>query len=209
VKRFRHIKTILLLIGFLLTSIHFAEAQQPIHKIPRVGFLGSVSSHVSGDRSRVEGLRLGLRQLGYVEGKNILIEYRYAGGKVERLPSLAAELVSLQVDILLARGAPAAHAAKNATSTIPIIFGNAADPVGTGLVSSLARPGGNITGLSDLNSGVITKRLELIKEVVPKVFHIAVFLNPANPTNLPQSKEIDAVAPAFGCETALVRGQRS
>jgi putative ABC transport system substrate-binding protein len=102
------------------------------------------------------------------------------------------------VDILLARGAPAAHAAKNATGTIPIIFGNAADPVGTGLVSSLARPGGNITGLSDFNSGVITKRLELIKEVVPKIFHVAVFLNPANPTNRPQSNEIDAIAPALG-----------
>jgi putative tryptophan/tyrosine transport system substrate-binding protein len=191
-------KTVLLLIGFVLASIHFAEAQQPISKIPRVGFLGSVSSHASGDRSRVEGLRLGLRQLGYIEGKNILIEYRYADGKVERLPSLAAELVSLKVDILLARGAPAAHAAKNATSTIPIIFGNAADPVGTGLVSSLARPGGNITGLSDFNSGVITKRLELIKEVVPRVFHVAVFLNPANPTNRPQSREIDAVAPSLG-----------
>jgi putative tryptophan/tyrosine transport system substrate-binding protein len=191
-------KTVLLMVGFVFASIHFAEAQQPIDKIPRLGFLGSVSSHASGDRSRVEGLRLGLRQLGYIEGKNILIEYRYADGKVERLPSLAAELVSLKVDILLARGAPAAHAAKNATRTIPIIFGNAADPVGTGLVSSLALRGGNITGLSDFNSGVITKRLELIKEVVPKVLHVAVFLNPANPTNRPQLKEIDAVAPALG-----------
>jgi putative ABC transport system substrate-binding protein len=191
-------RTVLLMVGFVFASIHFAEAQQPIKKIPRIGFLGSVSSHASGDRTRVEGLRLGLRQLGYIEGKNILIEYRYADGKVERLPSLAAELVSLKVDILLARGAPAAHAAKNATSTIPIIFGNAADPVGTGLVTSLARPDGNITGLSDFNSGVITKRLELIKEVAPKVLHVAVFLNPANPTNRPQAKEIDAVAPGLG-----------
>jgi putative ABC transport system substrate-binding protein len=194
----RHHATVFLLISFIVGSIHFAEAQQPVSKIRRVGFLGSVSPHASGDRSRVEGLRLGLRQLGYVEGKNILIEYRYADGKIERLPSLAAELVSLKVDILLARGAPAAHAAKNATGTIPIIFGNAADPVGTGLVSSLARLGGNITGLSDFNSGVITKRLELIKEVVPKIFHVAVFLNPANPTNRPQSNEIDAIAPALG-----------
>jgi putative tryptophan/tyrosine transport system substrate-binding protein len=149
-------KTVLLVIGVLVTTIHFADAQQPNKKIPRIGFLGSVSSHASGDRIRVEGLRLGLRQLGYVEGKNMLIEYRYADGKVERLPSLAAELVSLNLDILVARGAPAAHAAKNATSKIPIVFGNAADPVGTGLVTNLARPGGNITGLSDFNSGVIT-----------------------------------------------------
>jgi putative tryptophan/tyrosine transport system substrate-binding protein len=130
----RRMYTVLLLIGLCLTGIHFADAQQP-NKIPRIGFLGSVSSHASGDRGRVKGLRLGLRKLGYIEGKNILIEYRYADGKVERLRSLAAELVSLNLDILVARGAPAAHAAKNASSTIPIVFGNAADPVGTGLVT--------------------------------------------------------------------------
>jgi putative ABC transport system substrate-binding protein len=174
-----------------LTAIQFAEAQQPA-KIPRIGFLGSSSP--SGDLSRVEGLR----QLGYVEGKAILIEYRYADGKLEKLPGLAAELVSLKVDVIVARGAPAAHAAKDVTSTIPIVVGNAADSVGTGLVLSLARPGGNITGLSDFNSGVITKRLELIKEVVPTISRVAVLSNPANPTNPPQLREIEAVAPAMG-----------
>ena len=118
-------------------------------------------------------------------------------------PGLAAELVRLKVDILVARGAPAAHAAKNATSTIPIVMGNAADPVGTGLVASLARPGGNITGLSDFNSGVITKRLELLKEVVPTVSRVAVFLNPANPTNPAPIEGNPGGSASFGRDTAL------
>jgi ABC-type uncharacterized transport system substrate-binding protein len=187
----------LTLCALLLALCESAEAQQP-KKIPRIGFLGSLSASASSGQSREEAFRQGLRELGYVEGKNIVIEYRYADGKFERLPGLAAELVRLEVDILVARGAPAAHAAKNATSTIPIVMGNAADPVGTGLVASLARPGGNITGLSDFNSGVITKRLELLKEVVPTVSRVAVLLNPANPTNPPQLKEVQAVAPALG-----------
>jgi ABC-type uncharacterized transport system substrate-binding protein len=181
----------------LLAVAVIAEAQQA-KKIPRIGFLGSLSASSSSDLIRTEAFLQGLRELGYVDGKNIVIEYRYADGKLGRLPGLAAELVNLKVDILVARGAPAAHAAKNATSTIPIVMGNAADPVGTGLVASLARPGGNITGLSDFNSGVITKRLELLKEVVPTVSRVAVLLNPANPTNPPQLKEVQAVAPALG-----------
>jgi putative ABC transport system substrate-binding protein len=189
-------KILWLLAILLLAHVQLAEAQQPT-KIPRIGFLGSLSASLA-DQSRVEGLRLGLRQLGYIEGENILIEYRYADGNPERLPGLAAELVALKVNILIARGAPAAHAAKNATSTIPIVMGNVADPVGTGLVASLARPGGNITGLSDFNSDIITKRLELIKEVIPTVSRIAVLSNPANPTNPPQLKEVEAVAPALG-----------
>ena len=177
----------------LLYALCFSAEAQQQEKVPRIGFLGSLSG--SSDE-RVEAFRQELRELGYVEGKNIIIEYRYADGKLERLPSLAAELVRLKVDILVARGAPAAHAAKNATSTIPIVIGNAADPVGTGLVASLARPGGNITGLSDFNSGVITRRLELLKEVLPTVSRIATFWNPGNPTNQPQLKDIQAVAHA-------------
>jgi len=194
----KHKKVFCLVVSALLYALCLsAEAQQP-KKVPRIGFLGSLSASASSDQSRAEAFRQGLRELGYVDGKNIVIEYRYADGKFERLPGLAAELVRLKVDILVARGAPAAHAAKNATSTIPIVMGNAADPVGTGLVASLARPGGNITGLSDFNSGVITKRLELLKEVVPTVSRVAVLLNPANPTNPPQLKEVQAVAPALG-----------
>ncbi len=179
----------------LLLSISAAEAQQT-KKVSKIGFLASSS----GERlkGRMAAFQQGLRELGYLEGKNILIEHRSAAGQFEKLPELAAELVRLKVDILVAEGAPAAHAAKNATRTIPIVIGNAADPVGTGLVASLARPGGNITGLSDFNLGVITKRLEILKEVVPTASRIAVLLNPTNPTNPLQLKEIQAAAPALG-----------
>ena len=172
-----------------------AEAQQA-KKIPRIGFLSSRSP--DAEKSRLAAFQQGLRDLGYVEGKNILIEQRYAGGKFDRLPDLAAELVRLKVDVLVATGAPASHAAKNATSLIPIVMGNAADPVGIGLVASLARPGGNITGLSDFAEGVITKRLELLKEVVPSASRVGVLLNPVNPTNPLQLKEIHTTAPALG-----------
>jgi len=165
-------------------------------KTPRIGFLAPPSAEYA--KSRVAAFEQALHQLGYVDGKSIIIEYRYADGRFERLPNLATELVRLGVDILVVMGAPAAHAAKNATSVIPIVIGNAADPVGTGLVASLARPGGNITGLSDFNLGVVTKRFELLKEVVPSASRVAVLLNPANPTNPLQLKEIQAVAPALG-----------
>jgi putative ABC transport system substrate-binding protein len=170
---------------------------QEAEKVPRIGFLGSLSDS-SAEQGRFNAFRQGLGELGYVDGKNIVIEYRDADGNLDRLPGLAAELVRLKVDVLVVRGAPAAHAAKNATSKIPIVIGNAADPVGTGLVASLARPGGNITGLSDFNSGVITRRLELLKEVVPAVSAVAAVVNPANPTNLPQLKELQDVAPVIG-----------
>jgi putative tryptophan/tyrosine transport system substrate-binding protein len=172
------------------------NAQRP-EKVARIGYLSGISGSAS-DQGRINAFRQGLSELGYVEGKNIIIEYRFANEKLEKLPGLAAELVRLNVDILVVRGAPAAHAAKNATRTIPIVMGNAADPVGTGLVGSLAAPGGNITGLSDYNSGVITRRLELLKEVVPTAARIAAVLNPANPTNRPQLKEIQSIAPAVG-----------
>ena len=179
----------------LLAFVHLAEAQQPT-KVARIGFLASSSAERA--KSRLAAFQQGLRELGYVEGKNIVIQQRYAAGQFEKLPELAAELVRLKVDVLVAEGAPAAHAAKNATTTIPIVMGNAADPVGTGLVASLARPGGNITGLSDFNLAVVTKRLELLKEVVPSALRVAVLLNPTNPTNPLQLKEIQAVAPALG-----------
>ena len=189
------IKTIIvLLIGLTLALVDLAEAQQP-KKVPRIGFL---ASSAESSKSRLAAFQQGLRELGYLEGKNIVIEPRYAAEQFEKLPELAAELVRLKVDVLVVVGAPPAHAAKTATDAIPIVMGNAADPVGTGLVASLARPGGNITGLSDFNLGVVTKRLELLKEVVPSVSRVAVFLNPANPTNPLQLKEIQGVAPALG-----------
>jgi putative ABC transport system substrate-binding protein len=188
---FKSAAILVLLVGFAA----MADAQQP-KKVPRIGFLASSTAERA--KSRLAAFQQELRELGYVEGKNTIVEYRYAEGKFERLPELAAELVRLKVDILIAEGAPAAHAAKNATTVIPIVMGNAADPVGTGLVASLARPGGNITGLSDFNLAVVTKRLELLKEVVPSASRVAVLLNPANPTNPLQLKEIQAAAPALG-----------
>jgi len=171
------------------------DAQQ-LKKVARIGFLASSSSERV--KSRLAAFQQGLRELGYVEEKNVIIEYRSAEGKFERLPEIASELVRLKVDLLVVEGAPAAHATKNATSVIPIVIGNAADPVGTGLVASLARPGGNITGLSDFNLGVVTKRLELLKEIVPSASRVAVLWNPTNPTNPLQLKETQTAAPGLG-----------
>jgi putative ABC transport system substrate-binding protein len=189
-------KVIGLALGATLLALSFrAEAQQP-RKVPRIAYLSSASAE--SVKSLVAAFQQGLQELGYLEGKNILIEQRYVAGHFERLPELAAELVRLKVDVFVAGGAPAAHAAKNATKSIPIVMAYVADPVGIGLVASLARPGGNITGLSDFNLFVVTKRLELLKEVVPAASRVAVLLNPTNPTNPLQLKEIQAAAPALG-----------
>ena len=188
-------REILLATGALLAAPLAVEAQQAA-QIPRIGFLAS-SSAESG-KGRLTAFRQGLRELGYLEGQNIIIEQRYAAGKFEELPNLAAELVRRKVDVLVTEGTPAASAAKNATSAIPVVMGNAGDPVGIGLVASLARPGGNITGLSDFSSDTVTKRLELLKEVVPSASHVAVFFNPANATNPLQLRTLQAAAPALG-----------
>src|SRR5437867_7152742 len=148
----------------LLGGGAIAEAQQPA-RIPRIGIL--VAASASFNFPRVEAFRQRLRELGYVEGKNILIEYRYAEGKLERLPDLVAELVQLKVDVIVTAGGTATLAAKKAGVTMPIVFGNVGDPVGTGIVSSLARPGGNITGLSMMAPDLDGKRLELLKEAFP------------------------------------------
>jgi putative tryptophan/tyrosine transport system substrate-binding protein len=187
-------KLVCLLTALLLASVHLAEAQQP-GKVYRVALLSARSS--SSESTRAEAFRQGLRELGYIEGKNITIDYRYAEGKFERLPDLAAELVRLKVDVILTLGVPPTRAAKQVTTTIPIVMAGGSDPVRAGLVASFARPGGNITGLSDLNVDLITKRLELLKEVVPKTSHVAVLLNPANPTNPLQLKETQGAAPAL------------
>jgi len=169
-----------------------AQAQQPAN-IPRIGYLGSTS--VS---ARTEAFRQGLRELGYVEGKNIVIEWRRHEGKVDRLPALAAELVRLKVDIIITAGAPAARAAKEATPTIPIVMTQVGDPVGSGFVASLAQPGGNITGLSTLAPELSGKRLELLKEVVPKLSRVAVFGTSTNPDNAPSLKEVEFAAKGLG-----------
>ena len=149
-----------------------AEAQQP-EKIPRIGYLSGTGDPTNPE-PQVEAFRQGLRDLGYVEGKNILVEYRYAEGKPDRIPSLVAELVQLKVDVLVATAPPAIRAAKQATKTIPIVMVTTQDPVATGLVDSLARPGGNITGLTRLTRDLSGKRLELLKEVVPRISRVGV-----------------------------------
>ena len=170
------------------------EAQQPA-RIPRIGILFASSASVIS--ARVEAFRQRLRELGYVEGKNIVIEYRYAEGKLERLPDLAAELVGLKVDVIVTV-AQAILAAKKASATIPIVFALAADPVGTGLVSSLARPGGNITGLSLMAPDLDGKRLELLKEAFPKVARVAFLWQSVGPRGNLTLTEMEAAAKALG-----------
>jgi putative tryptophan/tyrosine transport system substrate-binding protein len=171
-----------------------AEAQQP-KKVPRIGFLGA--TYPSTNAARIEGFRQGLRELGYLEGKNIVIEYRWAEGKPERLPDLAAELVRLKAAIIVTAGPAATRPAKEATSTIPIVMSFDNDPVGSGFVASLARPGGNITGLSAVFPELSGKRLELLKEVVPMLSHMAVLGTSTNPGNAQALKEIELAAGAF------------
>ena len=172
-----------------------AEAQQS-KKVPRIGFLVPGSS--VNYAARIEAFRQGLRELGYVEGKNIVIEWRFADGKRERVPALAAELVRLTVDVIVTGGSSATQPAKEATSTIPIVMAQDGDPVGSGFVASLARPGGNITGLSTLAPELSGKRLELLKEIVPKLSRVAVFGTSTSPGNAQELKEVEIAAGALG-----------
>ena len=177
----------------LATLLSAADAQQP-KKVPRIGYLSSFDP--ATESTRAEAIRLALRELGYIEGQNIAIEYRYAEGKLDRLPELAAELVRLKVDIIVvAGGDPSIRAAKNATKTIPIVMAGAGvDPVEAGLVESLARPGGNVTGITNLARELGGKRLELLKEAVPKVARVAVLYDPASPGSVLEVKEVLPVA---------------
>ena len=170
-----------------------ARAQQP-KKVPRIGYLSP--SDPASESTRAEAIRLALRERGYIEGQNIAIEYRYAEGKRDRFPELAAELVRLKVDIIVvAGGATPIRAAKNATKTIPIVMaGPGADPVEAGLVESLARPGGNVTGITNLNRELGGKRLELLKEAVPKLARVAVLYDPAVRGSVFEVKEVLPVA---------------
>ena len=170
----------------LLATIFPAQAQQQV-KVAKIGWLGTGSGTGSGGGA--ETFRREFSKLGYVEGKNIAFEYRHADGKLDRLPALADELVRLKVDVLLVSSPPPVLAAKNATRTIPIVFYNVADPVALGLVNSLARPGGNITGFTIITEVLAGKRLELLKETIPNLSRVAVLWNPQNPGNAQQWKE--------------------
>ncbi len=193
----KHIIGLLVIFVTLAACGGMAEAQQPT-KVPRIGFLGAVSPSASS--ALIEAFRQGLRELGYVEGKNIVIEWRHHEGKLDRLPALAAELVRLKVDVIVTAGPPATRAAKEATATIPIVMANDGDPVGTGLVASLARPGGNITGLSTLAPEISGKQLEILKEVVPKASRVAVFTTSTNPGHAQMLREVELAAKAFGLQ---------
>ena len=188
----RKIVSVLLAI-LSLSLLHPAEAQQS-KKVPRIGFLTPASP--SANAARIEAFRQGLRELGYVEGKNIVIEQRYAEGKLDRVPALAAELVRLKVDVIVTGGSISTRRAKEATVTIPIVMFQDNDPVGNGFVASLARPGGNITGLSNLVSDLSGKRLELLKEIVPKLSRVAVF-GDSTPGNAQSLKETELAAGAL------------
>jgi putative ABC transport system substrate-binding protein len=190
------------LAGAVLAAPLAAEAQQPA-KVPRIGFLTTPSPTAAA--YYLEAFREGLRELGYVEGKTIAIEYRFAEGRPERLPALAAELVRLKVDVIVTGGPPAPEEAKQATSTIPIVFAVAGDPVGEGLVASLARPGGNVTGLASIAAEVVGKQLELLKEVVPKISRVAVLLNPSHSAHPLMSRQAEGPARALGMQLHILQ----
>ena len=182
--------------GLTLSTLLFAvcssvEAQQ-VTKVHRIGFLGAASA--SALAKRLDAFRQGMRELGYEEGKNILITYRYSDGKLDRLPGLAAELVNQKVEVIVTHGEAAIRALKRVTQTIPIVVGVTGDLVVTGHAASLARPGGNITGFVDTSPDVSGKRLELLKEVLPKASRIAVLWNGANPVKVLDFKETEAAA---------------
>ncbi|MGH7845761.1 MAG: ABC transporter substrate-binding protein [Candidatus Binatia bacterium] len=190
------------IIGFALCALLFAldfsaQAQQP-QKVPRIGFLTGAS--LSATSARIEAFRQGLRELGYVEGKNIVIEWRSWEGKRDALPVLAAELVRLNVEVIVTGGSTNTRAAKQATAMIPIVMAQDPDPVGNGFVASLSRPGGNITGLSSPTADLAGKRLELLKEILPKLARTAVFGTSTNRGNAQQLRKTQRAAGVIGMQ---------
>jgi len=197
------------LAGGLLTAPLAAKAQQAA-KVRRIGILETGGGVFAPESNPAEkAFMQGLQEHGYTVGQNIMIEFRGAAGKQERLPGLAAELVRLAVDIIVTPGTLSTLAAKGATTTIPIVMVAVGDPVGTGFAASLARPSGNITGLSDVNPDLSAKRLELLKELIPKLARAAVLLNPAHPPNVRQLEETQAAARTLGVTLQTLEVRRS
>jgi putative ABC transport system substrate-binding protein len=192
--------------GGLLAAPLAAEGQQA-GKVPRVGYLNPGSQSDPARQRRFEALRQSLRELGYVEGQNIAIESRWAEGKYDRYPALAADLVRSKVDVIVAVSAAATQAARQATRTIPIVMSLANDPVGSGLVPSLAHPGGNVTGISMMGPDVVGKQLQVLKEVVPRVSRVALLRNPANPASAAQLREAEAAARTLGVRLQTLEAQ--
>src|SRR6266571_2274591 len=187
-----------------LLGMPLAAAAQPSAKVARIGYLLGTTRE---GEPLVEAFLEGMRALGYVEGQNLVMEYRYAEGQYERFPDLAAELVRLKVDVLLAVITPAALALKHATTTIPIVMVSVGDPVGSGLVASLARPGGNVTGVASLAPELVGKQLEFLKEALPTVSRVAVLWNPANPANALTLPEVDVAAQRLGVQLHRVEAR--
>ncbi len=197
-------RELMLLLG---GAMAWSPARAQPGKIPRVGYLSPGSPSDAGRLRRFEALRQGLRELGYVEGQNISLEPRWAEGEYDRYPALLADLVRLNVQVIVAVGGSATKAAQQATRTIPIIMSVVIDPVGSGLVSSLARPGGNVTGLSVMASDLVGKQFEMLTQAVPKVSRVALLWNPANPGSAPQLQEAEAAARALGVQVQALEAR--
>ena len=179
----------------MLLVLSLPAAAQPTGKVPRIGFLGNSTAAL--EANLIGPFREGLHDLGYIEGKNIVIEWRWAEGKYERFPSLIAELIASKVDLIVTAGTPATIALKKATTTLPLVMIAVGDPVGSGLIASLAHPGGNLTGLTSISPELDGKRLELLREVVPKISHVAVLWNPTSPLQVAAERETQAAAHAM------------
>jgi ABC-type uncharacterized transport system substrate-binding protein len=190
----------MVLLALSFTAMLAVEAQQPTH-VHRIGVLLDTTP---GQAPYMGAFLEGMRTLGYVEGQHLVLEYRGTEGQYEQLPDLAAELVRLQVDVIVTYGTPPSVAAKHATTTIPIVMMGVGDPVGSGLVTSLAQPGGNVTGLSSLSPDLVGKQLEFLKEVLPTVSRVAILWNPANPANTLNVREADVAAQALGVQLHFV-----
>src|SRR5262245_53719836 len=200
--RLRAIGLMLTLALGLLCAPLVVEAQQPTH-VHRL----SVLAATPGRDRNVEAFLEGMRALGYVEGQHFTMEYRYAEGRLERLPTLAAELVQRKVEVIVTQGTPAALAAQHATTTIPIVMVGVSDPVGSGLVASLAQPGGNVTGLAALAPELVGKHLEFLKDLLPTVSRVAILWNPANPAHVLTVREADVAAQPLGVHLHLVEAR--
>ena len=194
--------TLVVTLALALLATPLAADAQQAGKIYRIGVLETISATLNV--ANLNALRQGLRELGYVEGQNVVIEYRSADGRAERFPDLATELVRLKVDLIVTRGTPAARAAKNVTGAIPVVMAAIGEPLGTSVVAGLARPGGNVTGLSAFVTELEGKRLELLREMVPRIARIAALFNMSNPFFLPVWKELEASARSQGLQAQLL-----
>jgi putative tryptophan/tyrosine transport system substrate-binding protein len=192
---------ITMVVGNILAVPLAAEAQQP-GKVWRIGVLETLSATLN--TANLDAFRQGMRELGYVEGRDFVIEYRSADGRPERFPGLATELVRLKVDVIVTRGTPAVLAAAKATGSIPIVMATSADPTGFGIVYSLARPGGNVTGLSTIAVELAGKRLELLKEATPRIARIALLANVSSPASASQWRQLEGAARPLGLEPQLL-----